>query len=215
MIVRAIKYSAAVLGAALLAAPAYADHVTGHDEVARGGIKALEERVFDLEQAILALPPGGPPPGPTVFNVDCDAAETIQAALDQARDGDTINVTGTCFETDLRITLDNLRLDGGGIATIDSTAVLTGNVLQVRGASNVRIQGFTILGGGTGIRISRSGSGRIRDNIVEGAARGGITLNGSNDATIERNIIRNNGTNGVGVSRASMVMSSPGMGSAE
>lgn len=30
--------------------PALADHLTGHDEVARGGIKALEQRVFDLEQ---------------------------------------------------------------------------------------------------------------------------------------------------------------------
>lgn len=36
---------------------AYADHEPGHDEVARGGIKALDDRVWDLEQR-------APVPGP-------------------------------------------------------------------------------------------------------------------------------------------------------
>ncbi len=30
--------------------PAYADHVGGHKSVARGGIKALDERIWNLEQ---------------------------------------------------------------------------------------------------------------------------------------------------------------------
>jgi len=33
----------------LFAGQSLADHVVGHDEVARGGIKALDEKVFDLQ----------------------------------------------------------------------------------------------------------------------------------------------------------------------
>ena len=36
---------------AFMVGPAFADHVTRHDEVARGSIKALDQRVFDLELA--------------------------------------------------------------------------------------------------------------------------------------------------------------------
>ncbi len=234
MIVRAIKYSAAVLGAALLAAPAYADHVTGHDAVARGGILALEQKVFDLEQAILALPPGGPPPGPSIISVDCDLGDTIQTALDSAVDGDTINVVGggTCLEN-IVVRVDHVTLDGNGTATIDGSGDSASDTVQVLG-TDVTITGFTITGGRNGISVRIGGSGIIADNTITinglhgvevtlaaaadisnntitfNGGRGGVVVNLGGSAEISDNIINDNTAHGINVTQeGSIQLSGP------
>jgi nitrous oxidase accessory protein NosD len=56
-----------------------------------------------------------------VKKVQCDKGQTLQAALQKAKPGDTLKVTGTCQER-VTITTDRLTLDGGGSAVLDGSA---------------------------------------------------------------------------------------------
>ena len=56
--------------------------------------------------------------GSKVKTVNCNSGETIAKVLDKAEPGDTIRVTGTCFER-VTITTDRITLDGQGSATLD------------------------------------------------------------------------------------------------
>ena len=70
---------ASFIGFIALSGPVLADHEVGHDEVARGGILANEQRIWDLEQALQLLPGA-----PGVRSVDCASGELIQDAVDDA-----------------------------------------------------------------------------------------------------------------------------------
>ena len=52
------------------------------------------------------------------LTVDCTRGETLSKAVERAKPGDTIQVTGTCKET-VVITTDRLTLDGQGSAILD------------------------------------------------------------------------------------------------
>ena len=49
----------AVLSLALMPSGVRADHEAGHDSMARGGIKALDEKVFDLQTSLANIELGG------------------------------------------------------------------------------------------------------------------------------------------------------------
>ena len=155
---------------------------------------------------------GGGGQGPP--QVDCDAGESIQAALDQAKNGDTINVSGTCNER-VTIILDNLTLVGDGTAIIDGTGVGGGLPLLLVHASNITIRDITVQDSpGHGIQIRRSGSAVIQGTTVRNNARNGIAVVRSGFAIIGPeagnhdnpgtpgsvgNSISGNGSNGVRV----------------
>src|SRR5215475_14341057 len=68
----------------------------------------------------------------SVHEVQCDKGQTIEKALKKANPGDTIRLSGTCFERVVvaidRITIDgqgSASLDGGGGPLADFTGVLT------------------------------------------------------------------------------------------
>ena len=140
-------------------------------------------------EAQMGGPPPGPPPGGggDVVTVDCDNGGNIQGALDEAKDGDTINVSGTCNER-ATIILDNLTIDGGGTAIIDGTGIdAPGSLLQVR-ALNVSILNLTVQNSPrSGINVGRGGSAIIQ----------GVTSTG-------------NGTHGISVTRAAYALIGPG-----
>ncbi len=56
------------------------------------------------------------------LTVDCTKGETLTKAVERAKPGDTIQVTGTCKET-VTITTDRLTLDGQGSAILDGGSV--------------------------------------------------------------------------------------------
>ena len=148
--------------------------------------------------------------------VECDDGDSIQAALDEAANGDTINVVGTCNER-VTIDLDNLTLDGGETAVIDGTGLGATSLLLTVRASNVTIRGFTVQNSPIhGISIIRSGSAVIQGNILQKNGRHGIAVGQSSFAIIgagdlsgnhdnpptpgsEGNIISGNGKHGVNI----------------
>jgi parallel beta-helix repeat protein len=105
---------------------------------------------------------------------------TIQDAVNAAHSNDTIKVAPGTYQEQVVIGSgkDGIRLAGSGQnATIKAPAVLTGAhaVVQVSGAQNVTIQGFTIEGpastsnsGGNlyGVRIDGGGSATVMHNHI-------------------------------------------------
>jgi len=135
---------AAVLSVILVFTPisAFADHEDGHDTVARGGIKVLDEKVWNLETALPGINssitnlnsittnlqtqinalPDGPPGGPSVKTVACPS-DSLQDAIDNGVAGDTFEVTGNCIG-DITIDKDRIQLVGMTGATITGGSAL-------------------------------------------------------------------------------------------
>lgn len=132
-------------------------------------------------------------------SVDCDKeqAGALQRAIDRATPGQTILVSGSCYENvSIPPGKDLLTLDGGGIGTVVGPDV-TINTIQIRGPRAVTITGLTIRGGRVGIDVSRGSSAFINGNTIEDAARNGITLGAFATANIVNNTIQNNATAGI------------------
>src|SRR5262245_61166151 len=91
---------------------------------------------------------GGPGGQPQIISLDCNVGGTIGQALDQARPGDIIQVTGTCNESVL-IIKDGITLDGQG-TTIVNSGSSTQSTITVDGAQRVTIQGLTAQNGDRG-----------------------------------------------------------------
>jgi parallel beta-helix repeat protein len=129
--------------------------------------------------------------------VKCDRGETIQAALDRARPGDEIEVSGHCVEN-IVIEENRITLKGLSGATI-SAADPELSTIGVLGL-NTRIENFaSISGGSNGIVVHRGASAVIRGNTVENAASNGINVNNSAFARIDGNTVRNNGGQGINI----------------
>ena len=136
---------------------------------------------------------------PRRANVDCDHNHpgALQRAVDAARTGDTIQVTGTCNENLLiPVTADRLTLDGGGTATVHGPDP-TLNTIQARAVRQLTIKGFTITGGRAGVSIDRGASAVVEGNTIEHAGRFGIIVGSWSTANIFNNVIENNGSHGV------------------
>jgi hypothetical protein len=134
---------------------------------------------------------------------------TIQAAVNAAANGDTINVEAGTYVEDVAIPVANLSLLGFGPGTKTISGAIGGSGSTVSiGASNVTVAGFTITREGNtpaqwnnaglnsaGISIQgQSLTGAlIRDNLIA-VNRTGIDINNSNGHTIRNNIIDDNRT---------------------
>jgi len=132
-------------------------------------------------------------------HVDCDTehAGALQRAIDRATPGQTILVSGTCYENvSVPPGKDSITLDGGGTGIINGPDV-TVNTLQIRGPRAVTITGLTIRGGRAGIDVSRGATALIDGNTIEGTARNGITLGAFATANIVNNTIQNNASAGI------------------
>lgn len=130
--------------------------------------------------------------------VDCDkdGPGALQGAIDRARAGDTILVSGTCHENlSITATKDSITLDGRGDTTITGPdATLTTILVRARA---ITITGFTITGGRVGIDVGRGASALIDGNTIEGTGRFGITLGSFATANIVNNTIQNNPGHGI------------------
>ena len=104
------------------------------------------------------------------IEVDCSSA-TLQAAIEKAKPGDTLLVSGTCKEN-LVIHEEVVRvtLDGQGKATINAPDA-TKHTITVRGRG-ITIKGFTITGGRNGLMVNDGGQATIDGNTVQGVRRG-------------------------------------------
>lgn len=136
--------------------------------------------------------------------VACDKEPqgALQRAIDAARPGDVILVTGICKENlDISETRHRITLDGGGKATIKGVDPDAFTV-SVRGRGIV-IKGFTITGGIDGIRVQQGGQAKIDRNTIEKTGQFGIIVTEQSSAVIINNIVQNNPRIGIVVNGAS------------
>jgi hypothetical protein len=109
------------------------------------------------------------------ITVDCNAGVKVQTAIDAAKPGDKIVVSGVCNEN-VRI-LDEvarITLDGQGSATIHGPNS-GANTILVAGR-NITIQGFTISGGRNGVAVVRGAMALIDSNTIQESAENGINV---------------------------------------
>jgi parallel beta-helix repeat protein len=130
--------------------------------------------------------------------------QRIQAAIDAAKPGDTIQATPGTYQEALIIKKE-IFLKGAGA---DTTRIEYGGeqmVVQVQSVKNGEISGFTIayIGGGQRSTLWLSGSNiTLTDNIITGGFFSGVSLTHGSDAVVSKNHIENNRRNGVQISGA-------------
>jgi nitrous oxidase accessory protein NosD len=133
------------------------------------------------------------PAAAATINVTCPG-QSLQAAINSANSGDTINVTGTCTE--------NIGLPAGKYLTLDggNSAILTaasGTVVFMAPSSTLKR--FTVRGGQVAVGVHHVRQPAwIQNNIIELAAGQGIFLVNSY-AIITGNTIRRNDVSGIHV----------------
>jgi parallel beta-helix repeat protein len=128
--------------------------------------------------------------------VDCESGGTIAKALDKARPGDIVFVSGVCVENvELGEGLFGVTLEGGGTATI-AAADPTLDTVRIY-ADEVVIRGLTITGGRDGVNLRGANSVLIAGNVIEHNLNHGIDIHRNSMGMVIDNTIRTNGRNGI------------------
>jgi hypothetical protein len=144
------------------------------------------------------------------LKVNCNRGGTITKALENARPGDTIRVTGTCKER-VTITTDRLTLDGQGSAILDGgggfkAGPVFEGVVTIDGARGVTITGFTIQHGPDGITCKRGAACLVRNSILQDNADEGLQVSENSTAEVTDSTFRRNGEWGIVVFDSSNVL---------
>lgn len=137
------------------------------------------------------------------LKVNCNGGGTITKALETAKVGDTIQVTGTCKER-VTITTDRLTLDGQGSAILDGGGGFKANavregVVTIDGASGVTVTGFTLQRGPAGITCKRGAACLMRNTTMQDNAAEGLRVSENSTAEVTGCISRRNGEWGIAV----------------
>lgn len=153
----------------------------------------------------LALCAAALPATAATISVDCDAGQTIMAALPKSAPGDTIQVSGTCSEhVNIAPQFVNLTLDGQNKTTIRHPGgqALSPHAVYVRG-KEITVKGFTITGGLDGLHLSGPASGVSDGNTVTGNKGRGVHIDKGSVLRILNTTVENNGLIGIDVTGAS------------
>jgi parallel beta-helix repeat protein len=158
---------------------------------------------------LFVLVSAGPVKAATI-NVPADQS-TIQAAINIASPGDTINVAAGTYNENLTVN-KSLTLQGANKLTVIVTAADPAVSVFTVTASNVNISGFTATGttitGNQGYAGIKFGAGvtncNIHDNILSSNQYGILMLGTLGDTTQGNNIFTNNTASGCGVSGIEM-----------
>lgn len=133
-------------------------------------------------------------------DIDCSST-SLQATIDSASDGDTINVKNTCNENIfIHTDKDNLTIRGISGARIVA-ANTNKNVVHIRGRLIV-IEDIDISGGHNGINVERGGSVTINKTTISENNNSGITVTKNAYATIINSSIFKNKRHGVIVAKS-------------
>ena len=128
-------------------------------------------------------------------SVDCDAGNTITAALGNVKPGDTVLVSGTCNEqVSFAPEMVRITLDGQKKTTIQhpGKAAPSPHTVFIRG-KDITIKGITVTGGLDGIHLAGPASAELDGNVVVKAARAGIHIDKGSVARILNNTVQESG----------------------
>jgi parallel beta-helix repeat protein len=137
--------------------------------------------------------------------VDCDAGNTIMAALANVKPGDTVLVSGTCKEqVNIAPEITRVTLDGQKKTTIQHPGgpAASPHALYNRG-KEITIKGFTVTGGQDGIHLSGPASAVIDGNVVVKNSGRGIHIDKGSVARILNTTVEHSGGIGIDITGAS------------
>jgi len=166
-------------------------------------MRAMPDTVFAIAAMILTMIAFCPAGGVTYVN----PGQSIQAAIDSASQGDTIEVnTGTYSE---QLVIDKpIRLvgvdTGGGKPIVDSGDSGSAITISADGVYLEGFQAYTSSGWGSdaGILVKSNGS-TIKDNIASSNGNDGILLVWSTNNTLDGNTANDNQNNGISLEESS------------
>jgi hypothetical protein len=153
---------------------------------------------------------------PTI-RVNCNAGQTVEQALQRARPGTTISITGTCRERVI-ITTDRITLDGQRSAILDGRSNNPGTadgqpnpefdgVVIIDGVSGITLTGLTIQNGpGNGILGSHSAAFAVRNTAVQDNTVTGIVVSDNSTLELTDSTIQRNNAAGINVLNNSSVI---------
>ena len=139
------------------------------------------------------------------LNVDCDAGNTIMAALSNVKPGDTVLVSGTCKEqVNIAPEITRVTLDGQKKATIQHPGgqQASPHALYNRG-KEIIIKGFTVTGGQDGIHLSGPASAVVDGNLVTKNSGRGIHIDKGSVVRILNTTVEQSGGIGIDITGAS------------
>ncbi len=126
----------------------------------------------------------------------------LQRAIDTARPGKAILVSGTCHENvTIPLGADGVTIDGGGTAEIRPPDPTLPAVL-VRG-KDATVRGFAVTGGFGGIVVTQGGTAHIDGNTIRDSGFYGVIVSQLSSAVIVNNTIENSFQAGIGVAETS------------
>jgi nitrous oxidase accessory protein NosD len=156
-----------------------------------------------------SLPGAKPAFGQSVREVNCDARETITAALLSVRSGDTLLVRGLCKEhINIPLEMARITLRGDGRAAISHPSGArnpgpSAHVVYIRGRG-IALSGFRISGGVAGVHVSGPAHAIIHDNTISNNSGRGIHIDKGSIAQVFSNVVENNAGGGIHITESSM-----------
>jgi hypothetical protein len=139
-------------------------------------------------------------------SIDCDAGNTIQAALGNVKPGDTVLVSGTCNEqVSFAPELVRITLDGQKKTTIQhpGKGAASPHTVFIRG-KDITVKGITVIGGLDGIHLAGPASAELDGNVVVKAARAGIHADKGSIVRILNNTVQDSGAYGIDITGVSL-----------
>jgi len=138
-------------------------------------------------------------------SVDCDAGNTVMAALGNVKPGDTVLVSGTCNEqVSFAPEMVRITLDGQKKTTIQhpGKGAPSPHTVFIQG-KGITIKGITVVGGLDGIHLSGPASAELDGNVVVKAARAGIHIDKGSVVRVLNSTVQESGAMGIDITGAS------------
>src|SRR5688572_15707455 len=139
-------------------------------------------------------------------SVDCDAGQSINAAVAKVRPGDTILASGTCNEqVSFEAETVRITLDGQKKTTIrhPGKPAYSPHTVYIRG-KDIHIKGVTVIGGLDGIHLAGPASAEIDGAVVQKTTRAGIRIDKGSVVRILNTTIEDSGAMGIDISGVSI-----------
>ena len=139
-------------------------------------------------------------------SVDCDAGNSIQAALGNVKAGDTVLVSGTCKEqVSFNAELVRVTLDGQKKTTIQhpGKGAPSPHTVFIKG-NDIFVKGITVIGGLDGIHLAGPASAEIDGAHVMKTNRAGIHADKGSIIRILNTTVEDSGAMGIDITGTSL-----------